>query len=137
MEIKLTLSPISKIIEKVVNNRMVDFIEDQEIFSNTQFGFRKNMGTETALTNYIDYIQTELNKKPTGNYIISVFMDLSKAFDVICHNILKTKLEHYGFRGKFLEFLRSLVKDRQHFVNINGKTLTQKLLTWRFHKAQH
>ena len=52
-----SLSPISKIIEKVVNNRMVDFIEDQEIFSNTQFGFRKNMCTETALKNYIDYIQ--------------------------------------------------------------------------------
>ena len=75
-----SLSPISKIIEKVVNNRMVDFIEDQEIFSKTQFGFRKNMGTESALSNYIDHIQNELNDK---KYIISVFMDLSKAFDVI------------------------------------------------------
>ena len=105
---------------------MVDFIEDQEIFSNTQFGFRKNMGTETALTNYIDYIQTELNKKPTGNYIISVFMDLSKAFDVICHSILKTKLEHCGFRGNFLEFLLSFIKDRQYFININGKNSDTK-----------
>ena len=57
---------------------MVDFIEDQDIFSNTQFGFRKNMGTETALTNYIDHIQNELNNKPIGNYIIFVFMDLIK-----------------------------------------------------------
>ena len=36
---------------------MVDFIEDQEIFSKAQFGFRKNMGTESALSNYIDHIQ--------------------------------------------------------------------------------
>ena len=39
-----SLSPISKIIEKVVNNRMIDFIEDQDIFSKTQFRFRKKHG---------------------------------------------------------------------------------------------
>ena len=113
-----SLSPISKIIEKVVNNRMVDFIEDQEIFSKTQFGFRKNMGTESALSNYIDHIQNELNDK---KYIISVFMDLSKAFDVICHKILEIKLQHYGFKGEFLKFLLSFINDRQFFVHINGK----------------
>ena len=118
-----SLSPLSKIIEKVINNRMVDFIEDQEIFSDSQFGFRKSMGTETALTHYIDHIQNELNKE---NYTISVFMDLSKAFDVICHNILKMKLQHYGFRGKFLEFLLNFIKDRQYFVNINGKNSKTK-----------
>ena len=52
-----SLTPISKIIEKVINNRMVNFIDDNNIFSETQFGFRKNMGTETALLNYIDHIQ--------------------------------------------------------------------------------
>ena len=89
-----SLSPLSKIIEKVINNRMVNFLEEHEILSNTQFGFRKNKGTETAILNYIDHIQNELNDK---KYAISVFMDLSKAFDVINHKILETKLYHYGF----------------------------------------
>ena len=65
------------------------------------------MGTETALMNYIDYIQNQLNNK---QYTISIFMDLSKAFDVINHDILRIKLKHYGFRGHFLDFLSNFVK---------------------------
>ena len=118
-----SLSPLSKIIEKVINNRMVDFLNDNNIFSDTQFGFRKNMGTEAALLNYIDYIQSNLN---LGNHTISIFLDLSKAFDVIDHKILETKLYHYGFRGKFLEFILSFIKDRQYFVHINGKNSATK-----------
>ena len=58
-----SLSPLSKIIEKVINNRMVNYLEEHKILSETQFGFRKNMGTETALLNYIDHIQNKLNEK--------------------------------------------------------------------------
>ncbi|CAL4158822.1 unnamed protein product, partial [Meganyctiphanes norvegica] len=112
-----SLSPISKIIEKVIYNRMISFLDRYEIISNTQFGFRKNMGTETALLNYIEFLKSELTNY---KYIISVFLDLSKAFDVIDHKILKMKLEYYGFRGKFLEFLMSFIKDRKYFVHING-----------------
>ena len=75
------------------------------------------MGTETALLNYIEFLKSELTNY---KYIISVFLDLSKAFDVIDHKILKMKLEYYGFRGKFLEFLMSFIKDRKYFVHING-----------------
>ena len=113
-----TLSPLSKIFEKVINNRMVEFIEHNQIFSDTQFGFRKNMGTEDALMNYTDHIQTQLKNK---KFTISIFLDLSKAFDVINHNILEIKLYHYGFRGKFLQFLMSFIKDRRYFVNVNGR----------------
>ena len=93
-----SLSPLSKIIEKVIANRMTNYLEDHDILSKTQFGFRKNMGTESALLNYIDNIQNQLNDR---KYSISIFMDLSKAFDVINHDILKHKLYHYGFRGNF------------------------------------
>ena len=118
-----SLSPLSKIIEKVINNRMVNFLDDNNIFSKTQFGFRKNMGTEAALLNYIDHLQSKLNN---SEHAISIFLDLSKAFDVIDHKILGTKLYHYGFRGKFLEFILSFIKDRQYFVHINGKNSDTK-----------
>ncbi|CAL4156996.1 unnamed protein product, partial [Meganyctiphanes norvegica] len=115
---------LSKIIEKVINNRMVHFLDDFNILSKTQFGFRKNMGTETALLNYIDNIQEALNNK---KYTVSIFMDLSKAFDVIDHKILEKKLEHYGFRGKFLEFLLSFIKKQKIFCAYQWKKFRNKI----------
>ena len=112
-----SLSPFSKIFERLIYNRMYSFLEKNDILSNTQYGFRKKRSTESALINYINNIHNGLNKK---HYVTSIFMDLSKAFDVIDHSILKPKLEHYGFRGIFLEFILSYVQDRQYFVSSNG-----------------
>ena len=53
-------------------------------------------------------------------------MDLSKAFDVLDHNILYTKLEHYGFRGKILELLKSFISNRKYFVSVNDSTSETK-----------
>ena len=112
-----SLSQFSKIFEKIVYTRMVDFINKNNIFSETQYGFRKNKSTETALIDFTDYVHNGLtNKQNVG----SIFMDLSKAFDVMDHSILKTKLEHYGFRGKFLDYIMSFMKDREYFVYVNG-----------------
>ena len=112
-----SLSQFSKIFEKIVYTRMVDFINKNNIFSETQYGFRKSKSTETALIDFTDYVHNGLtNKQNVG----SIFMDLSKAFDVMDHSILKTKLEHYGFRGKFLDYLMSFMKDREYFVYVNG-----------------
>ena len=118
-----SLSPFSKIFERLIYNRMISFIEKYNLLSNTQFGFRKNMSTETALINYINKIHDGLNKK---HYVMSIFMDLSKAFDLINHSILKHKLEHYGFRGTFLDLIMSYVQNRQYFVSANGHKSSTK-----------
>ena len=112
-----SLSPLSKIIEKIIYNRMVKFIEVNNIFSKTQYGFRKKMSTESALMDFVDYVQEGLTNK---QFVGSIFMDLSKAFDVMDHNTLKLKLEHYGFRGNFLNFIMSFLQNREYFVNVNG-----------------
>ena len=96
---------------------MIIFINKNKILSDTQFGFRKNMGTETALMKFMDYIHSGLSSK---HYVGTVFMDLSKAFDVMNHEILKQKLDHYGFRGIFLDFMMQFIQDRRYFVNVNG-----------------
>ena len=111
------LSPFSKIFERIVYNRMLEYIEKYNIFSSIQFGFRKEMGTETALVEFTDFIHNGLTKK---HNVGSIFMDLSKAFDVMDHSILKIKLEHYGFRGKFLDFLMSFLMQRKYYVHVNG-----------------
>ena len=75
------------------------------------------MSTESALIDYINKIQKGLNNY---QYTISALMDLSKAFDLMDHSILKIKLEHYGFRGNILNFLMNFLNDRHYFVNVNG-----------------
>ena len=112
-----SLSTFSKIFERIVYNKMIEFINKFNIFSNSQYGFRQNKSTESALLDFKDYLQEGLKNKLS---IGSVFMDLSKAFDVIDHSILKIKLEHYGFRGIFLTFLMNYIVDRKYFVNVNG-----------------
>ena len=112
-----SLSSFSKIFEKIVYNRMLHFIDKHEILSKSQFGFRKNVSTETALANFIDYVHKGLTAK---HNVGAIFMDLSRAFDVMDHNILEIKLKHCGFRGTFLKFLMSFVRNRKYFVNING-----------------
>ena len=96
---------------------MVEFITKYNIFAETQYGFRKGKSTETALLDFTDYIHEGLTNK---HNVGSVFMDLSKAFDVIDHSIIETKLEHYGFRGIFLDFLMNFIKERKYFVSVNG-----------------
>ena len=112
-----SLSPFSKIFERIIYDRMIHFIDRYDIFSKSQFGFRKNVSTETALINFIDFVHKGLTAK---HNVGAVFMDLSKAFDVMNHDILESKLKHYGFRGTFLNILMSFVRDRKYFVNING-----------------
>lgn len=112
-----SLSPLSKIFERIIYDKMIGFIDKNKIMSETQFGFRKKMSTETALMKFMDYVHCGLSSK---HYVGTVFMDLSKAFDVMNHEILKQKLEHYGFRGIFLDFMMQFVQDRRYFVNVNG-----------------
>ena len=111
------LSPYSKIFEKIVFNRMSEFLTKYNIISDTQFGFRKGMGTDSALINFIDYVHRGQSKK---HNVGAIFMDLSKAFDVMDHQLLKLKLDHYGFRGVFLEFLMSYLDKREYYVHVNG-----------------
>ena len=120
-----SLSPFSKIFERIIYNRMYSFLEKNDILSNTQYGFRKKLSTESALINYINKIHNGLKD---SQYITSIFMDLSKAFDVIDHSILKQKLEHYGFRGFFLDFIISYVQNRYYFVSINGHKSPSKIV---------
>ena len=118
-----SLSPFSKIFERIIYNRMVEFIEHNNILNINQFGFRKGLSTESAIIQFIDKIHKGLNKR---HHTIAVFMDLSKAFDVLNHNILSKKLEHYGFRGKFLDLLMSFISNRNYFVSANGHTSDTK-----------
>ena len=77
-------------------------------------------------TTAIDFDVLKSTRSTRVDYTAAIFMDLSKAFDVLDHQILATKLAHYGFRGKFLELLLNFISNRNYFVSTNGsKSITK------------
>ena len=111
------LSNFSKFFERVVYNRLIDFVQKYDILYNCQFGFRKNHSTALACIHLINKIASAIDRHETT---AGVFLDLSKAFDTIDHQILFGKLEHYGIRGLALEWIKSYFSCRQQFVQFNS-----------------
>ena len=92
------------------------------------------MGTDTALIQFVDFIRQGLSDK---NNVGAIFMDLSKAFDLMDHHILKSKLENYGFRGYFLDFLMSFFLIIEKFLYMLMALI--QILRWStlvYHRAQ-
>ena len=71
-------------------------------------GFRKSHGTQHSLVVMLEKWKRAIDK---GDCVSSLFMDLSKAFDTINHNIMIAKLKVYGFSGEALKFMQSYLKN--------------------------
>ena len=111
------LSVFDKLLEKLMYNRFDSFPHKHTIFYEHQFVFKKNHATTNALTEVIVYIYKSLDK---GNYIFGIYIDLKKAFDTVQHDILLSKLQHYGIRGSAFEWFRSYPAKRKQYVITNG-----------------
>lgn len=107
----------SKILERLMYTRLLSFVNKHNILYKFQFGFRKGHSPNLALIYLIDRITSALEK---GDYVLGIFLDFSKAFDTVDHQILFKKLEYYGVRGCALDWFKSYLKNREQFVVYNG-----------------
>ena len=98
------LTSVSKVFEKVVFLQLTKYFQDNGLFYDGQYGFRENHSTEMATVELIDRIISALDDKQLP---ISIFMDLSKAFDTLNHDILLDKLTYYGVEGTALQWFDS------------------------------
>ena len=121
-----TLPILSKIFEKLLYERIYSFLVSRKILYEKQFGFRKNHSTTHAINYSVKYITDNIEHK---KHVIGIFLDLSKAFDTICHGKLIHKLQNYGIRGNCLELIRSYLTSRKQITKFNGtKSETANIL---------
>ena len=117
------LNIFSKVYEKVMYSRLFDFLNKNNVLYNLQFGFRNKYSTSAALIYLVDKIMTALDK---GEFVIGTFVDLSKAFDCVNHDILLEKLHKYGIRGIAHAWFSSYLQNRSQYVvfdNVNSDKL--------------
>lgn len=111
------LSVFSKIIEKIVKKRLVSFFNINNIISAKQFGFMEGKSTEDALLNFSTALFDGLNR---NCYVSGLFIDITKAFDSVDHDILFDRLRIVGIRGVPLLWFKSYLSGRTQCVKVNG-----------------
>ena len=92
---------------------------EHNILYQNQFGFRKNNSTVFALAQITEMIKESIDSRKIG---CGIFVDLRKAFDTVNHEILLSKLEHYGIRDSILNWFQSYLFDCKQFVSFNGES---------------
>ena len=110
------LSPLGKILEKVIYSQIYTYFEKNRLFHENLHGYRKNRSTLTALLQMYDKWVKATNQ---GQISGAVLLDLSAAFDLVDHGILHEKLKVYGFDNEFRELISSYLYQRQSAVWIS------------------
>ena len=109
---------MAKVFEKIVYNKVIDFISENNVPHDQQYGFRKGRSTQQAIITLVD---NNNKSQDIGDIVMALFIDLEKAFDTIDHRILLQKLYSYGIRGSMLKWFESYSTARSQYVVFDGE----------------
>lgn len=116
---------ISKIIEKIMKKRLVNYLTSNRLLNEDQYGFRKGSNTLFAIMNILHRAYKAIdNKEKVG----IIFLDLSKAFDMVDHELLLNKLETLGIRGLVYNWFKTYLIGREQYVQIGKKKSDKKYI---------
>ena len=118
------LLTVSKILEKAVHHRLYSYCKAENILYADQYGFQPQRSTIDAIAKFTSNVALSTENKDTT---MAVFLDLSKAFDTIDHNILHDKLTYYGIRGLALEWF-SIVNRTELDICITQREIYRMLI---------
>ena len=117
------LSIFSKILERLMYDRLLEFLNKHKIWNKFQFGFRNIHSTFMALITLLDNLRNVLD---SGNCTVGIFLDFQKAFNTVNHKILLVKLNCYGIRGMALDWFSSYLTNRSQTVIYNDQESEMK-----------
>ena len=118
------LCVLSKVFEKVVYPRFLYFLKNFKILYSNQFGLEKAF----PLTWHSWYLGKISKSLENDEFVVGVFIEFSKAFDIVNDDILLTKLHHYGIRGSAMKWFQSYLSDRHQYVTYNGVEFSKKTI---------
>ena len=113
------LPTISKLLEKLIYSRVYSFLDSNGSFFKSQYGFKKRHLCEHTVTELLGEVCKGLEN---GKHTLALFINLSKVFDTISHNILFKKLDRYGTRRTTLEWFKSYLSNRTLRAKYNCST---------------
>ena len=120
------LTAISKICEKVLAQQLRLHFEMNNLFYDNQFGFREGKNTCLAISKLMENLYESFNRSEIKQ---GVFLDFSKAFDSIDHNILLKKLPYYHFTSSAIKLMSSYLTDRSQYVKLGDHCSTMRKIS--------
>ena len=116
----------SKVMERVVQRQLLNYLKSHSLLSSNQSGFRPKHSTVTALATVTDDWLQSIDK---GELTGTIFVDLQKAFDMVDHLILLSKMESMGVKGVELEWFKSYLSNRRIRTSVNNELSDEKLIS--------
>ena len=104
-------------MENILVRHMLRHFDDENIISDKQHGFQKGHSCETQLITIVNDLFASAD---VGNRVDIAILDFSKAFDMVSHRRLMSKLDHYGIRGNIHKWISSFLNNRNQKVVIDG-----------------
>ena len=111
-------SVVCKLMESILRNKIVEFLEEHKIITDTQHGFRNK---RSCLTNLLDFLYDVFEMYEEGRAVDVIYLDFQKAFDKVPHKRLLSKVEQVGIGGPIHRWISDWLLDRKQRVVLNGK----------------